>query len=130
MTTKKKTPATHRAKANVAPQHIGLVKNDPYLEPYEEAIKGRHDHALWKLSQLTNGGKTSLTDFANGQAQLLWIAQVVTWMGIPGVGTQCHGHLLDRRLQRLAGNRALSRETHRGNWQLGVEALGESHEAW
>ena len=66
MTTKKKTPATHRAKANVAPQHIGLVKNDPYLEPYEEAIKGRHDHALWKLSQLTNGGKTSLTDFANG----------------------------------------------------------------
>ena len=24
-------------------KHIGLVKNDAYLEPYEEAIKGRHD---------------------------------------------------------------------------------------
>lgn len=47
-------------------KHIGLVKNDAYLEPYEEAIKGRHDHALWKLSSLTNNGKTKLTDFANG----------------------------------------------------------------
>ena len=28
---------------------IGLVKNDPYLADYEDAIKGRHDHALWKL---------------------------------------------------------------------------------
>ena len=47
-------------------KHIGLVKNDAYLEPYEEAIKGRHDHALWKLNSLTNNGKTKLTDFANG----------------------------------------------------------------
>ena len=45
---------------------IGLVKNDAYLAPYEEAIKGRHDHYLWKLSQLTANGKKSLTDFANG----------------------------------------------------------------
>ena len=47
-------------------KHIGLVKNDAYLAPYEEAIKGRHDHALWKLNSLTNNGKTKLTDFANG----------------------------------------------------------------
>ena len=47
-------------------KHIGLVKNDAYLEPYEEAIKGRHDHALWKRNSLTNNGKTKLTDFANG----------------------------------------------------------------
>lgn len=40
-------------------KHIGLVKNDGYLEPYEEAIKGRHDHALWKLNALTNNGKTN-----------------------------------------------------------------------
>ena len=31
--------------------HIGLVKNDPYLEPYEDAIRGLHDHAVWKLQQ-------------------------------------------------------------------------------
>jgi len=49
-----------------APQHIGLVKNDAYLAPYEEAIRGRHDHALWKKGQLTQNGKQKLIDFANG----------------------------------------------------------------
>lgn len=48
------------------PQHVGIVKDDPYLEPYEGAIRGRHDHALWKLSQLTKNGKQSLSDFASG----------------------------------------------------------------
>ena len=48
------------------PKHIGLVANDMYLEPYEEAIKGRHDHALWKINQLTRNGKSTLRDFASG----------------------------------------------------------------
>lgn len=42
------------------------MKNDPYLEPYEGAIRGRHEHALWKLGQLTQNGKKTLNDFANG----------------------------------------------------------------
>ena len=46
--------------------HVGLVKNDAYLKPYEDAIRGRHDHYLWKLNQLTGNGRKSLTDFANG----------------------------------------------------------------
>ncbi len=45
---------------------FGLVKNAAYLQPYEDAIRGRHEHALWKLNVLTNNGKTKLTDFANG----------------------------------------------------------------
>ncbi len=48
------------------PQHIGLVKNDPWLEPYEAAIRGRHDHAEWMINELTNGGKKTLSDFASG----------------------------------------------------------------
>lgn len=48
------------------PKHIGIVAHDPYLEPFEEAIRGRHEHALWKISQLTQNGKMSLSDFANG----------------------------------------------------------------
>ena len=59
-----KTKSTKAKKPAV--KHIGLVKNDAYLQPYEEAIRGRHDHALWKLNELTNNGKTKLTDFANG----------------------------------------------------------------
>ena len=51
-------------------KHIGLVKNDIYLEPFEDAIRGRHDHAVWKINQLTNNGKQTLNDFANGYALL------------------------------------------------------------
>ena len=61
MATKKKTSV----KA-IAPKHIGIVANDPWLEPYEDAIRGRHDHAVWMEKELTNQGKMSLSDFANG----------------------------------------------------------------
>ena len=40
-----------------APRHIGIVAADPWLEPYEAAICGRHDHALWMMT---------LSEFANG----------------------------------------------------------------
>ncbi|MDD7462673.1 MAG: alpha amylase C-terminal domain-containing protein [Prevotellaceae bacterium] len=45
---------------------LRLIKNDPYLEPYEEAINGRYNHFLWKEKQLTQNGQISLVDFANG----------------------------------------------------------------
>ena len=47
-------------------KQIGLVARDKYLEPFEEAIQGRHDHALWKINELTRNGEVSLLDFANG----------------------------------------------------------------
>ena len=47
-------------------EKIGLVKNDSWLEPYEAAIVGRHEHALYKIKELTNGGKQTLSDFASG----------------------------------------------------------------
>ncbi len=47
-------------------EHIGIVARDGYLQPYEEAIRGRHDHAQWKKSQLTAKGRRTLSDFANG----------------------------------------------------------------
>lgn len=50
----------------VKENHIGIVAHDPYLEPFEDAIRGRHDHAAWKIGQLTQGGKQTLADFANG----------------------------------------------------------------
>ena len=55
------------AEKKVAPvKHIGIVKNDPWLEPFEGAICGRHDHVLWKLNELTQNGKQTLSDFASG----------------------------------------------------------------
>jgi 1,4-alpha-glucan branching enzyme len=58
MATKKKV---EKKKARLA-----LVKNDVWLEPFEEAINGRHQHALDKINELTNGGKMTLSDFASG----------------------------------------------------------------
>ncbi len=43
---------------------LNIVKNDPWLEPYSEAITGRHDDAMRKLAGLTSAGG-SLVDFAN-----------------------------------------------------------------
>ena len=57
---------TKRVKNSI--KHIGLVKNDPYLEPFEEAIRGRHEHAKWKMNELLQNGKQSLSEFANGYA--------------------------------------------------------------
>ncbi len=44
---------------------LKIVKNDPWLSPYEAAIQGRHDHVLHKIEELTDG-KNSLADFADG----------------------------------------------------------------
>lgn len=43
-----------------------IVENDPWLKPYESAIEGRHDHALWRERQLTEDGKRTLSEFAQG----------------------------------------------------------------
>lgn len=64
------TKTTSRRKTvtakKTAPKHIGLVQKDAYLEPFEDAIRGRHDHAEWKKNQLTNNGKRTLEAFASG----------------------------------------------------------------
>ena len=39
-TTKKVT--TKKAKKVEEPKHIGLVRDDSWLEPFEQAIRGRH----------------------------------------------------------------------------------------
>ena len=65
-TEKAKKAAKPKKAAEPKVKHIGIVKNDPWLEPFEGAIVGRHDHALYKLNELTNGGKQSLSDFADG----------------------------------------------------------------
>ena len=45
---------------------LNLIKNDPWLEPYKDAIVGRFEHAMDKKAELTNGGKSTLSDFASG----------------------------------------------------------------
>ena len=58
-------------------KHIGLVRNDTYLEPYEEAIRGRHDHALWKLNQLTKNGKKTVSGHQTPQNSIWWVTSMI-----------------------------------------------------
>ena len=44
---------------------LRIVKDDPYLQPYAEAIDGRHRHAIDKERELT-GGTGRLSEFADG----------------------------------------------------------------
>lgn len=39
---------------------LNLIKNDPWLEPFADAINGRHQHAIDKESELTQQRKTNL----------------------------------------------------------------------
>ena len=43
---------------------LNIIKNDPWLEPYADAINGRHQHVVEKEKELV--GKKTLADFATG----------------------------------------------------------------
>lgn len=45
---------------------LDIVKNDPWLKPFGEAIEARHNQFLNKENELTQNGQISLSDFANG----------------------------------------------------------------
>lgn len=45
---------------------LELIKNDPWLKPFKKAIQKRHDKYLSKEKEITQNGKISLSDFANG----------------------------------------------------------------
>ena len=47
-------------------QSLQIIKNDPWLKPYEKAIAGRHEAILNKISELTLQGDKSLSEFATG----------------------------------------------------------------
>ena len=46
-------------------RQLGILRNDPWLEPFAAAIEGRHADAEKKLEELTRNTGGSLVDFAN-----------------------------------------------------------------
>ncbi|MEE0690458.1 MAG: hypothetical protein UCJ13_06455, partial [Bacteroidaceae bacterium] len=63
---KKSSTSAAAAKKTKSAPLLKLIKNDPYLQDYAEAIQGRNQYAMSKISELTNKGKTTLSDFASG----------------------------------------------------------------
>ena len=47
------------------PKQLPLIANDPWLEPFSEALEGRHARVTDKIKELTANGGT-LSDFASG----------------------------------------------------------------
>ena len=62
---KKKASAAAKKNAAPVPQVLKLIKNDPYLADFADAINGRHDEAARKMAELT-GGTNNLSEFASG----------------------------------------------------------------
>lgn len=59
-----KTPPVAAPRRRRAPRVLPIIKNDPWLEPYADAITGRHLDALATEKRLTQASG-SLSDFAN-----------------------------------------------------------------
>ena len=78
---------------------LNIIKNDPWLEPFADAITGRHQYALNKEAELTNKGKQTLSDFASGY--LYWSAPYSQRMDVPRMGTECYSYLYGRYIQQL-----------------------------
>ena len=65
-TTRKCASAPTKSKRTKTPPMLKLLKNDVYLQEYAAAVDGRHKHAVDKINELTNKGKTTLSEFASG----------------------------------------------------------------
>ena len=44
---------------------LEILRNDPWLEPFEAAIVGHHEDVRKKLEEITSGTGGNLSDFAN-----------------------------------------------------------------
>ena len=47
-------------------ESLNLIKNDPWLEPYRDAIEGRYQYVIERERNLTDNGKQSLSEMASG----------------------------------------------------------------
>lgn len=46
-------------------QNLSILRSDPWLAPYAEAIQGRHRDVISKIERLTRNSNGSIVDFAN-----------------------------------------------------------------
>ena len=47
-------------------ESLNLIKNDPWLAPFREAIEGRYQYVIDKEKSLTNNGRQTLAEMASG----------------------------------------------------------------
>ena len=82
-------------------ESLNLIKNDPWLAPYEAAIEGRYQYVIDKEKSLTNNGKLTLSEMASGYLYFGLHKTTKGWV-FRESGAECYRYLFDRNIQRMA----------------------------
>ena len=123
-TSPKKTTKAAAAK----PQRLKIVKNDPWLEPFEGAIQGRHDHVLRKLHELT-AGKKPLSEFADGHLYFGLHKTEKGWVIREWAPNATAIYLIDDFNGWQENEKyAFKRLKNSGNWELKLPAKALKHQ--
>ena len=88
---------------------LKLIKNDPWPEPFADAINGRHQHALNKEAELDPQRQEHPGRLCH-RASLLRSAPHDRRMDLPRMGPTRHANLPGGHLQRLEGNEEVQPE--------------------
>lgn len=121
-------PRTETKKtADKRPTVLKIVQNDSWLEPFNGAIQGRHEHALQKMHELTQGGQT-LVEFASGHLYFGLHREAQQWVFREWAPNATRIFLVgdfnqwqetpEYELQRLGEN---------GNWEIKLPLEAMSH---
>ena len=109
------------------PKMLSILRNDPWLEPYAEAIEGRHQDAIRREKELIRGSR-SLDAFANAHLYFGLHRQADgTWTFREWAPHATAIHLIgDFNQWKPTAEYALSR-TDGGVWQITLPADAISH---
>ena len=108
-------------------QRLKIVKDDPWLAPYNDAIQGRHDHVLNKMAELT-GGKTSLSDFADGHLYFGLHREGGNWVFREWAPNATDIYLIgDFNEWKESGDYRLKRLGNSGNWEIVLPQSAMKH---
>ena len=103
-----------------------IVENDPWLAPHSFAIEGRHNYAVSKEQQLTNGG--TLSDFSIGYLYYGLHKTATEWIFREWAPNATELYLIGdfNNWQRQDLYRA-TRINEKGDWELHIPLNGISH---
>ena len=106
-------------------KQLGLVKRDPWLKPYAEAIKGRYDYYLQKKNSLTKG--KSLSDFASGYLFFGLHKQKKGWVFREWAPNATSIFLIGEFNNWQENERYALKPIENGNWELLLEENDIKH---
>lgn len=109
------------------PRQLKIVRDDEWLQPFEAAIQGRHEHVNNKIADLT-GGKGSLSDFADGHLYFGLHRTPRQWVLREWAPNATAIYLMGtfNQWQELP-NYALKRIDENGTWELKLPAKALHH---